>query len=174
GSLSCHDLASLQVLVREKVPKGSHADFGVGTDKCVSKFSRLTDIEHIEKHASDFFHKLPVLPIVCISMLGDDYVDVLGKNLLEDHVGILRSFFPAWMLISRFDSTNKPTTMLLPVGTILEEMQSEGSSIKDLGKKWQCPWGYAIADHVAPTFRSILEENFMSLSNATLAINGQT
>ena len=49
------------------------------------------------------------------------------------------------------------------------EMQSEGS-IKDLGKplsvsdkKLQCPWGIAITDHVAPTFRSILEENFMSL-----------
>ncbi|XP_022681893.1 separase [Setaria italica] len=184
GSLSCHDLASLQVLLREMVRKGPLADSGDETDECVSKFPRLAGIEHIEKHVSDFFHKLPDVPTVCISMLGDDYVDVFGENLLEDdYVDILGenvapSFFPAWMLISRFHSTNKPTAMLLPVGAILEEMQSEGSSIKDLGnrmsvsdKKWQCPWGYAITDHVAPTFRSILEENFMSLSSATLTIN---
>nr|TKW23443.1 hypothetical protein SEVIR_4G292500v2 [Setaria viridis] len=184
GSLSCHDLASLQVLLREMVRKGPLADSGDETDECVSKFPRLAGIEHIEKHVSDFFHKLPDVPTVCISMLGDDYVDVFGENLLEDDCvdvlgeNVAPSFFPAWMLISRFHSTNKPTAMLLPVGTILEEMQSEGSSIKDLGnpmsvsdKKWQCPWGYAITDHVAPTFRSILEENFMSLSSATLTIN---
>jgi len=57
-------------------------------------------------------------------------------------------------------------------------MQFEDSCIKDLGnptrvldKKWQCPWGVAITDHVAPTFRSILEENFMSLYSASLTIN---
>jgi hypothetical protein len=30
---------------------------------------------------------------------------------------------------------------------------------------------YAITDHVAPTFRCILEENFLSLSGGTLTIN---
>lgn len=57
-------------------------------------------------------------------------------------------------------------------------MQFEDSFIKDLGnpmrvldKKWQCPWGYGITDYVAPVFRNILEENFMSLSSATLTIN---
>ncbi|XP_066323302.1 separase-like [Miscanthus floridulus] len=77
----------------------------------------------------------------------------------------------------RFDSTNEPTTMLLPVDAI-SEMQFEDSCIKDLGnptrvldKKWQCPWGYGITDYVAPVFRNILEENFMSLSSATLTIN---
>jgi separase len=56
--------------------------------------------------------------------------------------------------------------------------QSEDSSIKDLGnpigvldKKWRCPWGYAITDYVAPTFRKILEGNFISLSSTALTIN---
>jgi len=49
---------------------------------------------------------------MCISMLGDDYVDVIEKNRC--------SFFPAWMLLSRFDSKSKPTTMLLPAVAILE------------------------------------------------------
>ncbi|XP_062221862.1 separase [Phragmites australis] len=172
--LNCHYLASLQVLPKEMVPKGSLADSRDVADEGVSKFLRFpsADIEHIEKHITEFFHKLPDVPIVCISMLGDDYVNVLGETLL------LPSFFPAWILLSRFDSTNKPTTMLLPVDAILEELQPEGSCIKDLGnpmsvsdKKWQCPWGFSITDHVAPTFRSILEENFMSLSSATLTIN---
>ena len=38
-------------------------------------------------------------------------------------------------------------------------------------KNWQCPWGYTIIDYVAPTFRKILEENFISLSSATLTLN---
>ena len=57
-------------------------------------------------------------------------------------------------------------------------MQFEDSCIKDLGnptrvldKKWQCPWGYGITDYVAPVFRNILEENFMSLYSASLTIN---
>lgn len=72
----------------------------------------LADIEHFGNHVSEFFDKLPDVPIVCISMLGDDYVDVIEKNRC--------SFFPAWMLLSRFDSKSKPTTMLLPAVAILE------------------------------------------------------
>ncbi|KAL6633464.1 hypothetical protein ACP70R_026135 [Stipagrostis hirtigluma subsp. patula] len=171
--LNCHYLASLQVLPREMVPEGSLADFRNGTDEGVPKIFRIpsADMEDIEEHITEFFQKLPDVPIVCISMLGDDYVNVLGETLL------LPSFFPAWMLLSRFDSTSKPTTMFMPVDAIVEEMQLEGST-KDLcgptsvsDKKWQCPWGYAITDHVAPTFKSILEENFMSLSSAALTLN---
>ncbi|CAD6335384.1 unnamed protein product [Miscanthus lutarioriparius] len=102
GTLSCHYLASLQ---------GSLTDSIYETNECASKL------------LSEFFDKLPDVPIVCISMLGDDYVDVIEKNLC--------SFFPAWMLLSRFDSKSKPTTMLLPAVALLEEMQFEGS-IKDL------------------------------------------
>ncbi|WVZ73465.1 hypothetical protein U9M48_021768, partial [Paspalum notatum var. saurae] len=72
-----------------------------------------------------------------------------------------------------YDSTSTPTTLLLPVDAI-SEMQFEESSIADMGnpvsildKKWQCPWGYAITDYVAPIFKNILEENFMSLSTTT-------
>jgi separase len=72
------------------------------------------DIHHIEKHIIDFFDKLPDVPIVCISVFGDDYVNVLRESLL------IPSSFPAWMLLSRFDSTSKPTTMLMPVGAIPE------------------------------------------------------
>ena len=69
-------------------------------------------MEHLEKHVIEFFHEVPDVPIVCISMLGGDIVNVLGET------PFLPSPFPAWMLISRFDSTNKPTTMLLPVDPI--------------------------------------------------------
>jgi len=59
----------------------------------------------------------------------------------------------------------------------IAEMPSADSSIKDLGnpmkfgKKWQCPWGYGITDYVVPIFKSILEENFVSLSSATITTN---
>jgi separase len=105
-------------------------------------------------------------------MLEGDFVNVLGEILL------LPSYFPAWMMLSRFDSTNKPITMLLPVDAISKETQHEDSCTKELDnlmratdKNWQCPWGYTIIDYVAPTFRKILEENFISLSSATLTLN---
>ena len=72
------------------------------------------DINHIEKDIIEFFQKLPDVPVVCISMIGGDYVDLLEEFLL------LPSSLPAWMLLSRFDSACKPTTMLLPVIAISE------------------------------------------------------
>ncbi|KAG0532378.1 hypothetical protein BDA96_04G103300 [Sorghum bicolor] len=171
--LNCHYFSSLQALSEEKVPEGTYEDFRNETDDDVLKFLRLSsrDIEHIEKHMTEFFQKLPDVPILCISMLGGDYVNALLKFCSHP------PFFPAWMLLSRFDSTNEPTTLLLPVDAI-SEMQFDDSCIKDLGnptrvldKKWQCPWGYGITDYVAPIFRNILEENFMSLSSASLTFN---
>nr|CAB3451207.1 unnamed protein product [Digitaria exilis] len=151
--------------------EGTLADFRSEAHEDVSEFLRFPSMimSHIEKHINEFFEKLPDVPVVCISMIGGDYVDVVEGFLL------LPSSFPAWMLLSRFDSTEEPTTMLLPVAAISEK-QSADSSIKDLDrmrvldKKWQCPWGYAITDYVAPTFKNILEENYISLSSAVNSV----
>uniref|UniRef100_A0A453PQ54 separase n=1 Tax=Aegilops tauschii subsp. strangulata TaxID=200361 RepID=A0A453PQ54_AEGTS len=166
--LNCHYLASLQALPRKTDSKGLVGDFANKIDE-VPKFLRFSsaDMEHLEKHVSEFFNQLPDVPIVCISMLGGDFVNVLGEALL------LPSLFPAWMLLSRFDSTNKPTTMLLPVDSISKEAHNEDSSIKELDnptrasdKNWKCPWSCTIIDYVAPTFRKLLKDNFRSLSGA--------
>ncbi|KAF8730257.1 hypothetical protein HU200_017239 [Digitaria exilis] len=168
---SYYHLASFQALLRETFSKGTLADFRSEAHEDVSEFLRFPSMimSHIEKHINEFFEKLPDVPVVCISMIGGDYVDVVEGFLL------LPSSFPAWMLLSRFDSTEEPTTMLLPVAAISEK-QSADSSIKDLDrmrvldKKWQCPWGYAITDYVAPTFKNILEENYISLSSAVNSV----
>ncbi|CAL4967209.1 unnamed protein product [Urochloa decumbens] len=163
--------ATFQELSRKKFPKGIIADFGSEAHEDVSEFLRFPsmNINNIEKHIKEFFQNLPDVPVVCISMIGGDFVDILEGFLL------LPSSFPAWMLLSRFDSADEPTTMLLPVAAISKETKSAGSSIRDsmrnLDKKWQCPWGYSITDYVAPSFKNILEENFVSLSSATVATN---
>lgn len=36
------------------------------------------------------------------------------------------------------------------------------------GKKWHCPWGSTVVDNVAPAFKMILEENFMTSSGCPL------
>ncbi|EEC74078.1 hypothetical protein OsI_09098 [Oryza sativa Indica Group] len=172
--LDCQYFAGLKSLLRKNDSKAALEDFSNASDESLSKFFRFSsaDIGHLEIHIKEFFHKLPDVPIVCISMLEGDFVNVLGEILL------LPSYFPAWMMLSRFDSTNKPITMLLPVDAISEETQHEDSCTKELDnlmraadKNWQCPWGYTIIDYVAPTFRKILEENFISLSSATLTLN---
>lgn len=62
---------------------------------------------------TEFFQKLPDVPVLCISMLGGDYVNALLK--FHSHP----PFFRAWILLSRFDSTtSEPTTLLLPVDAI--------------------------------------------------------
>jgi separase len=45
-------------------------------------------------------------------MLGGDYANIIAKFVLN------RYNFPAWTLLSRFDSTGEPITMLLPVDAI--------------------------------------------------------
>ncbi|CAL5019775.1 unnamed protein product [Urochloa decumbens] len=163
--------ATFQELSRKKFSKGIIADFGSEAHEDVSEFLRFPsmNINNIEKHIKEFFQNLPDVPVVCISMIGGDFVDILEGFLL------LPSSFPAWMLLSRFDSADEPTTMLLPVAAISKETKSAGSSVRDsmrnLDKKWQCPWGYSITDYVVPSFKNILEENFVSLSSATVATN---
>lgn len=61
-----------------------------------------------------FFNSLPSFTVVCISLLGGDYVNLLGETLL------LPSFFPAWMLLSRLDPKGLPIVMLLPVDFVPE------------------------------------------------------
>lgn len=34
----------------------------------------------------------------------------------------------------------------------------------DLGEHWHCPWGSTVVDDVAPVFKLILEENYLSSS----------
>jgi len=29
-------------------------------------------------------------------------------------------------------------------------------------EKWHCPWGFTVVDDVAPAFKTILEENYLS------------
>lgn len=33
---------------------------------------------------------------------------------------------------------------------------------KDCGKHWHCPWGSTIVDDVAPAFKLVMEDNYLS------------
>lgn len=71
-------------------------------------------MKHLSKFVNDFFIDLPSLTIVCMSMLGGDYGDIIMELL---H---LPSSFPAWLLVTRFFSMKRPVVMLLPVDTVVE------------------------------------------------------
>lgn len=71
-------------------------------------------LEDLEEHVCDFFKSLPNIPIICISLLGGDYANLIGEMLF------LPSFFPAWILVSRLVANNQPVVMLLPVNLIEE------------------------------------------------------
>lgn len=67
------------------------------------------------------------------------------------------------------------TFKLLSNGNILLEAPDDAamsgfysSETKNLVKHWQCPWGSTIVDAVAPEFKLILEENYLSSSNFPL------
>lgn len=72
------------------------------------------NFSQLEEHVGCFFKKLPDVPIICISMIGGDYASLLEETL------ILPSFCPAWVMLSKIDSTNQPITMLLPADKIRE------------------------------------------------------
>jgi separase len=145
------------------------------------------NISQLEEHVVCFFKNLPDVPIICISMIGGDLAALLEETL------ILPSFCPAWVMLSKIDSTNQPITMLLPADEIREGNQAFPIScfIVDLlssayftmafilsaqhdlktckkmstiqqTKEWQCPWGHTVLDHVAPSFKLLMNENLLS------------
>ncbi|KAG6496646.1 hypothetical protein ZIOFF_044516 [Zingiber officinale] len=138
----------------------------------LSKVLRLFPecLEDLEEHVCGFFKSLPNIPIICISMLGGDYTNLIGEMLL------LPSFFPAWILVSRLVANNQPVVMLLPVNLIEEDQLDVGISCQkfsgadiESAKQWSCPWDYSVVDCVLPSFRKLLEENFLFLFNSTFS-----
>ncbi|KAJ7946655.1 putative Separase [Quillaja saponaria] len=127
-------------------------------------------IEDLEEFVSNFFVRLSCTTIVCICLLGREYASLLQDLLL----------FPinvhAWMMMSRLSSKSQPVMMLLPVDSKLQVSDDDdddcsrnsGSSAlsecKDVSKHWHCPWGSTVVDDVAPEFKMILEENYLSSS----------
>ncbi|XP_057465962.1 LOW QUALITY PROTEIN: separase-like [Actinidia eriantha] len=123
-------------------------------------------LQDLEGYMLRFFQGLPCTTIVCISMLGGDFASLLTELL--DY----RSCAHAWILLSRFNSNSQPVVILVPVESVLEEGTEDdtnsGSGIlfedKSHVKHWHCPWGATVVDQVAPDFRMILKENYLSSS----------
>ncbi|KAJ6853593.1 small RNA 2'-O-methyltransferase-like [Iris pallida] len=132
-----------------------------------SNFLRLApgSLESLEEFVKDFFPCLPTVPIICISMIGNDYIRFIGE------APPLHNLFPAWMLISRLHASGQPIVMLLSVNVIPKEVQLEDSfpssgflDADHESKSWRCPCAdYTILDRVAPSFRLLMKENFLLL-----------
>ncbi|OVA03751.1 Peptidase C50 [Macleaya cordata] len=123
-------------------------------------------IEDLEKLVTDFFQGLPSITAICISLLGREFANLL-RDILPSP-----SSFPAWILLSRLTSNAQPIVMILPADLIVEEALDDDANSgrgsisegKDSSKKWLCPWGCTVVDDVAPQFKVILEENYLSSS----------
>ncbi|XP_057494488.1 LOW QUALITY PROTEIN: separase-like [Actinidia eriantha] len=123
-------------------------------------------LQDLEGYVLRFFQCLPCTTIVCISLLGGDFASLLTELLNY------RSCAHAWILLSRFNSNSQPVVILVPVESVLEEGTEDdtnsGSGIlfedKSHGKHWHCPWGSTVVDQVAPEFRMILKENYLTSS----------
>ncbi|XP_017971182.1 PREDICTED: separase isoform X3 [Theobroma cacao] len=129
-------------------------------------------VKDLEQFVMDFYACLPCTAIICISLLGHAYTSLLQELLLNP------SCIHAWMLLSRLNSNNQPVVLLLPLDSVLEEVSDDAAPDDDnaracqnlrqhmnSGKKWHCPWGSTVVDDVAPAFKGILEENFITTSN---------
>ncbi|XWS55202.1 hypothetical protein CRYUN_Cryun10bG0154400 [Craigia yunnanensis] len=132
-------------------------------------------VNNLEQFVMNFFVSLPCTAIICISLLGHAYTSLLQELLLYP------SSIHAWMLLSRLNSKNQPVVLLLPLDSVLEEVSDDTAPDDDnaracqelrqqmnSGKKWHCPWGSTVVDDVAPAFKVILEENFLTTSGHPL------
>ncbi|OMO79315.1 Peptidase C50, separase [Corchorus capsularis] len=132
-------------------------------------------LNDLEQFVMSFYAGLPCTAIICISLLGRAYTSLLQELLLYP------SRVHAWMLLSRLNSKNQPVVLLLPLDTVLEGVSDDDVPHDDnaracwelrqrmnSGRKWRCPWGSTVVDDVAPAFRVILEENFISSSKFTM------
>ncbi|CAN4108060.1 unnamed protein product [Withania somnifera] len=121
-------------------------------------------VEDLEDFVSRFFENLPTCTIVCLSLLGRSVSNLLTELLHSPHP------IQSWFFLSRMSSTSQPITVILPVHSILNEAaddvaeftSSYSFEVKD--KRWHCPWVSSVIDVVAPVFRDILENNYLSSS----------
>ncbi|XP_050209368.1 separase isoform X2 [Mercurialis annua] len=134
-----------------------------------SKMQRLgpKSLQDLENFVTEFFSSLPCTTVICISLIGESYASLLQELL------VYPSCVCAWMLLSRLNFKSEPIVMLLPVNSFSEEVSDddapkpiseEFSEMNDLDKHWHCPWGFTVIDEVAPAFKFILEENYLSSS----------
>ncbi|KAK7246827.1 hypothetical protein RIF29_41697 [Crotalaria pallida] len=121
-------------------------------------------VEYVKK----FLAGLPSTTIISISLLGHDYTSLLQELLLYP------TCVQAWMLVSRLSFGSEPVVMLLPLDSILQASDEEDLSTLGLGtllecekpsEGWHCPWGFTVVDDVAPAFKTILEENYLSTTS---------
>ncbi|XP_061337166.1 separase [Gastrolobium bilobum] len=116
----------------------------------------------LAEYVKKFLAGLPSTTIISISLLGCDYTSLLQELLPY------RTCVQAWLLVSRLSFKTEPIVMLLPLDSILQDEgnQSIGSvtfpECKKPSEDWHCPWGFTVVDDVAPAFKTILEENYLS------------
>lgn len=93
---------------------------------------------------------------------------MLLADILPGHISS-----SAYLLLSRLLADDEPIVMLMPSDMIHEDKKDdekyptlcEGTN---LNTKWVCPWGSTVVDDVAPQFKLILEENYLSSSSCLM------
>ncbi|KAF5184255.1 Separase [Thalictrum thalictroides] len=133
------------------------------TEVCDLLRSAPGRFDDLEKLVNDFYQLLPSITVICVSLLGSDYASLLS-HLLPDHFSS-----PALLLLSRLNSDNDPIVVLLQSDVIPEDMDHNAKYITlheeiNSNKEWHCPWGCTVVDEVAPQFKLILKENYLSSS----------
>ncbi|KAF3789517.1 Separase [Nymphaea thermarum] len=147
----------------------------VVVEACDSLRVAPNNIGELEGFVLGFFQHLPSTSILCISLIGGDC-----SNFLSEMSLLPCAHVSAWIFLSRLAQNQQPVSFLLPVDVIFQEigqvdadfMVPMASSSGNSNKRWACPWGRSILDEVAPGFRQILEENYMSGSSLFLADTG--
>ncbi|KAK4751903.1 hypothetical protein SAY87_020701 [Trapa incisa] len=118
-------------------------------------------VKELDDYVKRFSKSLPHAAIICVSILGG-----LDSCLLQE---LFPSSSRAWMLFSRLNSEDQPIVLLQPLDPILEDSIDDGSSSSEIdrtcsGRHWHCSWGSTVIDDIIPTYKDILEENYLSSS----------
>ncbi|WJZ84204.1 hypothetical protein VitviT2T_003819 [Vitis vinifera] len=132
--------------------------------------SSVPPSQGLEEFVKKFLKDLPCTTVICISLLGGGLASLLSELLNYP------SSVNAWVLLSHLNMKSQPVVILLPVDSVLEEVSDDDASSesgihyehKDLDKQWHSPWGSTVVDDVAPVFKTIVEENYLSSSTFPL------
>ncbi|KAK9665217.1 hypothetical protein RND81_14G098400 [Saponaria officinalis] len=146
--------------------KGSQALAGAGMTVDMRTFLRLVpeSTNEMETSMANFFESLPDSAVVCLSFLGKSYVSLI------DGLMHYSSSVYGLLLLSHLNADSEPVVILLPLSSIVDDVESSFSCSvvgETVGRKeWRSPWGSgALVDDVAPLFKSILRENYLSCSS---------
>ncbi|KAM5568439.1 hypothetical protein ABKV19_016148 [Rosa sericea] len=149
--LSCRDLG---YFTPEWASYFHQASLGSDMPSSTKRNLAPQKVADLGSFVKSFFERLPSTPVICLSVIGGSYGNLLQQLVSTD------SSLQAWILITRLRSNRKPINLLLPIPEMIEGGKRDWEKNHENVESWLCPWGSEGSteiEDIIPEYRIIME-----------------